>query len=132
MGDIKEVLGTPMSISDKIINVLDRMGEDELINIHNAYCGVYNFPKEKIYLMTEKTFDYFFTSYSEAILSVFNTNFDISHKWVRYNGFKLESSNDVRASGWVTEQRIAFAMKLIQSGFGNSEILKLLTEEAQK
>lgn len=112
---------------EEVLEMLRDM-DDELIEIHNAYCEKINSADDKIYGMGMLNEAYYGKNPMDILLDAYNGAFNPNDNWFRWNGYgNLESTNRP-IDDWVDIDDIADYIVENDEDLNSKDIRDLLDE----
>ena len=115
------------NMRDEVLEMLRDM-DDELIEIHNAYCEKVNYTDDMIYSMSMLNEFYYGKDPLDIILDAYNGAFNPNDNWFRWNGYGNLESTDRPIDNWIDIDEIADYIVENDEDLGNKDIRDLLDE----
>lgn len=95
----------------ELIEYLDGLTDQELINLHNTYCELKNYPNEIVYDNTpEQIKELFSGDFDKAFNAIKFGNVDYKDRWIQINGYGNLMSYD-SASIMIDKSDLASAIE---------------------
>lgn len=84
---------------EAIIEEINSLDSSDMVELNNTYCEEQNYPEHRIYDNDDSFLEENFSSITDAVRTVSNSEYAYNNKYVKFNGYgNLESFNYVTES----------------------------------